>query len=82
MEQWTPFELPEDIGYWSTGNEYADRLILALDVQSALSIIYSGDPYFPSGVSLRCVDFATQQVLTLVERKKKNVILTETKVTG
>jgi hypothetical protein len=65
-EQHIPVGLPEGIEYCSIGN-----FTWAPDAQSALFIVEYGDTCFPSGYSLRRVDFATQKVITLLEKENQ-----------
>jgi hypothetical protein len=65
-EQHFSVELPQGVEYGSIGN-----FTWAPDAQSALFIVEYGDTCFPSGYSLRRVDFATSQVSTLVEMENE-----------
>ena len=61
-------ELPEGVEYGSIGN-----FSWAPDMQIALFIIAYSDSCFPSGYSLRRMNFATGQVINLLEKENQTV---------
>ncbi len=67
-------ELPEGVEYGSIGN-----FSWAPDMQIALFIIAYSDSCFPSGYSLRRMNFATGQVINLLEKESQTVSILEWK---
>jgi hypothetical protein len=74
IEQRIPFELPQGIEYW-----YAGNFTWSPDEQNVLFIIQYGNPCVPTGESLRRVNLAHNQIVTLLERENQTISIIEWK---
>jgi len=72
MEKRIPIKLPEGLEYWEVGN-----FTWSPDSKMVVFIVQYGDPCFPVMYSLRQVDRASNQIITLLEKENQVISIVE-----